>query len=230
MTIDQLKSTNWIVFQGISGSIAYGTDIPGSDIDIRGIYIQPLDHIMGFKYVPQIVETGPGQDETFYEIRRFMELLRKNNPNILELLNLPPDCIQYAESVYWDLHRTRHDFLHRGVADACIGMVYSQISEFEKKGRIKSLVHSIRVVNMVEDIVDKNEIIVRRPDEEIDLYMEMYMHPERIDIQDITSQLDEKIQIVKKKILRAEHLESRPSRELFHETLVKIRKRQYDLT
>ena len=32
---------------GYGGSIAYGTNLPTSDVDIRGIYMNPLDEFIG---------------------------------------------------------------------------------------------------------------------------------------------------------------------------------------
>ena len=53
---------------------------------------------MGFGYIDQVNDTK--NDQTFYEIKRFIELLASNNPNILELLNLPDDCIVYKDPIF----------------------------------------------------------------------------------------------------------------------------------
>lgn len=42
---------------------------------------------------PQI--SNETNDEVYYEIGRFVELLLKNNPNILEILATPEDCVLY---------------------------------------------------------------------------------------------------------------------------------------
>lgn len=42
-------------------------------------------------YVPQI--SNESNDIVYYELGRFIELLAKNNPNILELLSTPTDCV-----------------------------------------------------------------------------------------------------------------------------------------
>ena len=82
----------------IRGSHAYGTNIPGSDTDYAGVYIQHIDDILGFGYKEQISDEK--NDIVFYEIRRFLELVSNNNPNILELLNTPKDCILYKHPLF----------------------------------------------------------------------------------------------------------------------------------
>ena len=98
MTIEQLRDSGKIIFEGIVGSQAYGIATPTSDIDKKGVFIQDHDSIMGFGYIDQVNDTK--NDQTFYEIKRFIELLASNNPNILELLNLPDDCIVYKDPIF----------------------------------------------------------------------------------------------------------------------------------
>jgi predicted nucleotidyltransferase len=91
MTIADLRQQNLILFEAVSGSRAYGTNLPHSDTDLKGVFILPEAEFFGLDYIPQIAnETN---DEVFYELRRFVELLLKNNPTVLELLGTPADCI-----------------------------------------------------------------------------------------------------------------------------------------
>jgi predicted nucleotidyltransferase len=84
MTIADLRRQNLILFEAISGSRAYGTDLPHSDTDLKGVFILPEDQFFGLEYTPQIANDT--NDEVFYELRRFVELLLKNNPTLLDLL------------------------------------------------------------------------------------------------------------------------------------------------
>ena len=92
MNIDQLKASNCIIFECISGSRAYGLATPTSDTDIRGVFISPPEIFYSLNYVDQI--NNESNDIVYYEIRKFAELLLKNNPNILELLNI---LIEFGE-------------------------------------------------------------------------------------------------------------------------------------
>jgi predicted nucleotidyltransferase len=98
MNIEQLKEKKLIIFEGIVGSKAYGTSLPTSDIDIKGVFVQPLEDILGFGYIEQVNDEK--NDTVYYEIKRFLELLKTNNPNILELLNLPSDCVVYKDPIF----------------------------------------------------------------------------------------------------------------------------------
>lgn len=98
MTIADLRRQNLILFEAISGSRAYGTNLPHSDTDLKGVFILPEDQFFGLDYISQIAnETN---DEVFYELRRFVELLLKNNPTVLELLGTPADCVIYKHPLF----------------------------------------------------------------------------------------------------------------------------------
>ncbi|MBH8569567.1 nucleotidyltransferase domain-containing protein [Microvirga sp. STS02] len=98
MTIADLRRQNLILFEAISGSRAYGTNLPHSDTDLKGVFILPEAQFFGLDYIPQIAnETN---DEVFYELRRFVELLLKNNPTVLELLGTPADCVMYKHPLF----------------------------------------------------------------------------------------------------------------------------------
>jgi len=84
MTLDDIRKNNLIIYECISGSKSQGLDTEDSDTDIRGVFILPEDNFFGFDYIPQLANDT--NDIVFYELKRFVELLVKNNPNVLELL------------------------------------------------------------------------------------------------------------------------------------------------
>ncbi|MBC8085453.1 MAG: nucleotidyltransferase domain-containing protein [Hymenobacter sp.] len=98
LTIADLRQRGLIVFEALSGSRAYGTDLPHSDTDLKGVFILPEAQFFGLDYVPQVANAT--NDEVFYELRRFVELLLKSNPTALELLGTPPDCIVYCHPLF----------------------------------------------------------------------------------------------------------------------------------
>jgi len=99
-TIQELRDKNLIIFEARMGSHAYGTALPTSDIDTRGVFIQPLDDVLQHGYVEQVSDDK--NDTTFYELKRFMSLARKNNPNIVEILFAPEDSV-LIETVEWKM-------------------------------------------------------------------------------------------------------------------------------
>lgn len=98
MTIHDLRQRGLILFEALSGSRAYGTDLPHSDTDLKGVFILPETEFYGLSYVPQVANDT--NDEVYYELRRFVELLLKSNPTALELLASPEDCVRYRHPLF----------------------------------------------------------------------------------------------------------------------------------
>jgi len=98
MTLETLKKSGHIIFECISGSRAYGLDTATSDTDIRGVFVLPKAMYYSLDYVGQI--NNETNDIVYYELRKFIELCAKNNPNILELLNVSEDCVLYKDPLF----------------------------------------------------------------------------------------------------------------------------------
>lgn len=125
MTIQNLKSQNLLLFEVISGSKSFGLNTPTSDTDIKGVYYLPKEQFYGLNYIPQI--SNETNDEVYYEIGRFVELLLKNNPNILEILATPDDCILYKHPLMEKLQLK--DFLSKLCKDTFAGYAMTQIKK-----------------------------------------------------------------------------------------------------
>ena len=126
MTLQELENdSSHLLLKCISGSQAYGLALPHSDIDIKGVFIQPKKEYYGLTYVDQI--NNETNDIMYYEIKKFVELLLKNNPNILELLSTPDDCILHRHPVM-DLLK-REMFLSRLCNQTFGQYAYAQIKK-----------------------------------------------------------------------------------------------------
>ncbi len=97
LTIELIKDKGLLIFEAIAGSKAYGLDIATSDTDIKGVFVLPKDMFYGLEYTPQV--NNETNDIVYYELKRFMELLSKSNPNILELLCTPEKSVLYRHPV-----------------------------------------------------------------------------------------------------------------------------------
>ncbi|WEK33899.1 MAG: nucleotidyltransferase domain-containing protein [Candidatus Pseudobacter hemicellulosilyticus] len=97
LTIEQVKANGWLILETIAGSRAYGLATASSDTDIRGVFVLPKAQFYGLDYTPQVANDS--NDIVYYELKRFIELLVRNNPNIMELLATPEDCILYKHPV-----------------------------------------------------------------------------------------------------------------------------------
>ncbi|MEP6746913.1 MAG: nucleotidyltransferase domain-containing protein [Bacteroidota bacterium] len=93
LTIEQVKNNGWLIFEVVTGSKAYGLDTAKSDTDIRGVFVLPKEIFYSLEYTAQV--SNESNDIVYYELKRFMELLAKNNPNIMELLSVRESCVLY---------------------------------------------------------------------------------------------------------------------------------------
>ncbi len=98
MTLEELKKSGHIIFECVSGSRSYGLHTPRSDTDIRGVFILPQEKFYSLDYVGQVNDET--NDTVYFELRKFVELCANNNPNILELLNVPEHCVRYIHPLF----------------------------------------------------------------------------------------------------------------------------------
>ena len=82
-TEERLKSN--IILLAVGGSHAYGTNIEGSDIDMRGICLNDTDAILGMGSSFEQYEDRK-TDTVVYTATKIIKLLANCNPNIIEML------------------------------------------------------------------------------------------------------------------------------------------------
>lgn len=123
---NDLKASGNIIFECITGSQCYGTATPESDIDYKFVYVLPQDNILGLEYIEQLNIT---KDNCGYEIRRFIELLKLNNPTILELLFTPDECVQYCHPAFQTLRDERFKFITKICKNSFGGYARQQINK-----------------------------------------------------------------------------------------------------
>ena len=85
-------SNSAVIFRGIVGSRAYGTQNANSDTDVRGIFVVPSAEYARLAQPPKQV-SDERNDRTYYSLVRFCELMSEANPTTMEMLFLPDDCI-----------------------------------------------------------------------------------------------------------------------------------------
>lgn len=123
LTLNELRRRRLILLEAVSGSHAYGLNIPTSDLDVRGVFILPQEELYGLHYTAQVSDEK--NDVVFYEVGRFMDLLLKNNPTMLELLATPADCVRHRDPVM-ELIRTE-DVLSKLCQETFAGYARTQI-------------------------------------------------------------------------------------------------------
>jgi hypothetical protein len=137
MTIKDIKDKGVLLFYCFSGSRAYGLDTHQSDVDLKGVFYLPKENFYGLSYIPQI--SSEKNDEVYYELGRFVELLVRNNPNILEILATPDDCVLFRHPAMDRLHIDM--FLSKLCKDTFAGYAISQIRK--ARGLKKKIVNPV---------------------------------------------------------------------------------------
>lgn len=143
MTLKDLKPEDFL-FVAKSGSHAYGLNTPTSDVDIRGIYIAPKRVFYGLNVPDQLSDET--NDTTYYELSRFIELLYKQNPNIIELLNVPEDCIIYKNPLYDRILEHRDKLITKQIRNTFGGYAIAQIGK--ARGLNKKIVQPMDKVQL----------------------------------------------------------------------------------
>ena len=72
-----------------AGSIAYGTNVDTSDIDVRGVTVETRQDIMGLSSFEQFEDRIT--DTVIYGLKKFIALCLNSNPNVLEILGTRPE-------------------------------------------------------------------------------------------------------------------------------------------
>lgn len=137
MTINDLREQELIVYECISGSKAYNLDVPGSDTDIKGVFVLPQRAYYGFDYVRQVADAA--NDTVYYELGRFLELLKKSNPNMLEMLGTPASKVRVEHPLMKRVEAKM--FLSKRCKDTFGGFALTQIKK--ARGLNKKIVNPV---------------------------------------------------------------------------------------
>ncbi len=161
MNLETLKEQNLILLEALAGSKAYGTDLPTSDTDIKGIFILPKEKFYGLEYIPQVNDEK--NDVVFYEIKRFVELLSKNNPSAIEIFHTAKEDIIYKNPIL-DLIKTE-DILSKLCRDTFAGYALTQIKK--AKGLKKKIFNPMpkerkTVLDFCYILMDKGSILLTK--------------------------------------------------------------------
>ncbi len=163
-------------YEVIMGSVAYGVSSDTSDMDIYGWCIPKKEdvfphlrgEIMGFGRQKQRFEqyqqhhifdkdamAGKGRDHdiTIYSIVKYFQLAMDNNPNMIDSLFVPQNCILHITQVGNMVREQRHLFLHKGCWHKMKGYAYSQMNKAANTGRNAEDVQQIRMFEDEKGIV-----------------------------------------------------------------------------
>lgn len=116
------------------GSHAYGTNIAGSDLDVKGVAIPPREYFHGFLHRFEQAETKD-PDLVVYDIRKFFALAADCNPNIIEVLWTDPSDHLVATPLGELLLSSRAAFLSRKAKHTFSGYAAAQLKRIRTHHR-----------------------------------------------------------------------------------------------
>jgi predicted nucleotidyltransferase len=111
----------------LAGSHAYGTSMPTSDVDYRGIFVaDPVNVRTPFFRVDE-VEVTSEEDTKLYELGNFMKLAVDCNPNVVETLWVDERDVVFQHPAYKLLREAAPKLLNRKVAFTTSGYALAQL-------------------------------------------------------------------------------------------------------
>ena len=95
----------------VGGSHAYGINTETSDTDIRGMFRDNLDMVLGYEKIEQLENST--KDITIYAVSKALKLIIDQNPNMQETLWVEEEDILFANDTYWYLRSIRGSLLSK---------------------------------------------------------------------------------------------------------------------
>lgn len=133
---EDLRIDNLVIL-GLGGSHAYGTNVEGSDLDIRGVALNSKREILLGQDFEQVVNETT--DTTVYSFKKIINLLSNCNPNCIEMLGLKPEHYLYLSSVGRELLENKKMFLSKRAVNSFGGYALAQLNRLvNKSGRSRN--------------------------------------------------------------------------------------------
>ncbi len=188
-------------YETIMGSVAYGVSSDTSDMDVYGWCIPPKDEvfphlrgeIIGFgkqkhrfanyqEHHLKDEDKGKEYDLNVYNIVDYFQLVMGNNPNMIDSLFTPDNCILHITRIGQMVREKRKIFLHKKCWHTFKGYAYQQVAKMGKKEResskrqemvdtygydLKFAYHVVRLLNEVEMIMIEGDLDLQRNREQL---------------------------------------------------------------
>lgn len=166
---------NNIILECVVGSHLYNLDTPESDEDVKGVYVLPttelLSSLNGWNKIDKVYDHND-PDWAYYEIQKFMKLVAKGNPTLLELLYA--DKYTFIDDIGKLLVEHRSCFLsEKAVRKSYLGYAYKQFtrryrnaSDITEYRNGKHCRHIWRLLKQYEQLATTGTLTPRLTDEE----------------------------------------------------------------
>ena len=186
------------IYLTLSGSHGYGTNNDNSDIDLRGVLIEPSSTLFGLQTFEQFEERET--DTVIYGLKKFVALCANGNPNTLELLGTHEDCIYQIAPEGQLLRDHSHLFLSQRVIQSygnyataqfrrlSNALCHDHYSETEQELHLcNSLNSQIEHFNQSYHSFEKNQIEIFLPKNEEEPQLLFNIHLANYPVRDFTN-------------------------------------------
>ena len=158
---------NKTVLQAITGSKAYGLDHPLSDTDKMSIFVSPTVEVAGLDWASKDEswsDAGPtGDDNTGHEIGKYLRLVLKSNPTLIELLFM--DEYEILDETGQGLVDLRDKVLYtEGIQNAYYGYAKAQAERVKREWpnhKPKMARHCVRIATQGWELLETGTANVR---------------------------------------------------------------------
>ncbi len=114
-----------------AGSIAYGTNLPTSDVDFRGVFCaDPVNILTPFFPIRECTAVDE-EDTKLFELTHFMKLCLDCNPNVVETLWVDDKEITHRSVAYDFLRSHRQELLSSKIAFTTSGYALAQLKRIK---------------------------------------------------------------------------------------------------
>lgn len=135
MDTSTFLTNKYKIFTGYAGSLSYGTNLPTSDVDVRGIFCADPINIRTPFFPIREVDDGAEEDTKLYELSHFMKLCLACNPNIIEMLWVDESDIISRSPGYDLLRDNRAALLSSKIAFTTSGYAMAQLKRIKSHNK-----------------------------------------------------------------------------------------------
>lgn len=130
LTLNDIEKSGLLLYRYKRGSLAQGTFVEGkSDIDHSSVYLAPPSQLLGLGFDYQDEISDDKHDDVAWEFNKFMRLLLKSNPTVLEALFIDDEFVEYEHPIITELKKHRDKFVTKKCFDSFGGYAVSQIKK-----------------------------------------------------------------------------------------------------
>ena len=169
-----------LIFKSLAGSHSFGMANEESDIDIRGIYVAPIEQVFNLDTEIMVVKNKDGKgDAVFYDLRKFCRMASVSEVNAIQMLYTPKESLLEVDECGQVLIDCREIFLNKrieysfgglafGNTLSCLAEEKTNKSELRKKFgyNTKMAMNSVRVIRLGSDLLETGDMKMIRNDNE----------------------------------------------------------------